>query len=147
MKQFFKFVFASCLGSILALFALMLIFVVIGAIASAGEGGVGEGSVLLLELDEPVPELSSNISQQGFSLEAPSQTGLREIVKLLDHAKNDASISGIVYKTSSFTPLGMATASTIREALKDFRDSSDKFVYTYGAVSYTHLTLPTTPYV
>jgi len=132
MKQFFKFVFASCLGTLLALFCIILLFSLIAAIAGSGKSGVDSNSILVLEFDTPVPELTDNVAQQGFSFDQAASTGLHDIVKLIKHAQTDANIDGILYKGSPMNVLGTVTASTIREAIKEFRDSTDKFVYAYG---------------
>ena len=132
MKQFFKFIFASCLGTILALGLLILIMVAVGAASSSSDSTVSNKSVLLLELDNAIPEKSGNIQNEGLSFEPKPSTGLHEMTKLINHAKSDSRIEGIVYKVATTTPLGTVTASTIRESLKEFRDSTDKFVYTYG---------------
>ncbi len=130
--KFFKFVFASCLGTILAFVAIGIIMAVVGGIAAAtGSKPVSDG-ILLLDFDTPVPEKTGNVASQSFSFEAPSDLGLYRIQKLIKHAQTDPSINGIVYKVSASTPLGLATASTLRESLKEFRDSTDKFIYTYA---------------
>ncbi len=138
MSQFFKFIFASCLGTILAMFCLIAIFTLIAGVAGAGllgsqNEGIGKESILMLEFNKPIPELSNNVARSGkFNLEITSATGLYELVRLIRHAQNDPNIKGIVYKASPTNVLGTVTASTIREELKAFRDSTDKFVYAYG---------------
>ena len=132
MAQFFKFVFASCLGTLLAVFASFFLLIIMGAVLGAGEGGIEGDSVLLLDFSNPIPELSGNVATSGFSFESTPATGLHDIVRLLDHAANDGSIEGILIKASATSSLGMVTASTIRDAIQKFRDESDKFVYAYG---------------
>ncbi len=131
MIQFIKFVFASCLGTLIAGFVAFLFLLVIGFAVGSGESVVEGNSILLLDFSKPIPELSGNMAVTGFNFESAQSTGLHDIVRLLDHAANDSNIEGILFKTSSFSS-GMVTASTIREALKKFRDESDKFVYAYG---------------
>lgn len=132
MAQFFKFVFASCLGTLIAVFASFFLLIIMGAVLGAGEGGIEGDSVLLLDFSNPIPELSGNVATSGFSFESTPATGLHDIVRLLDHAANDGSIEGILIKASATSSLGMVTASTIRDAIQKFRDESDKFVYAYG---------------
>ena len=132
MKTFFKFVFASCLGTILAFVAIGLIFAVIGGIAAAGNKSPVQDGILLLDFGTPVPEKTGNVATQAFSFDTPSDLGLYRIQKLIKHAQTDPSVKGIVYKVSAATPLGLATASSMRESLKEFRDSTDKFIYTYA---------------
>ena len=132
MKTFFKFVFASCLGTILAFVAIGLIFAIIGGIAAAGNKSPVQDGILLLDFGTPVPEKTGNVATQAFSFDTPSDLGLYRIQKLIKHAQTDPSVKGIVYKVSAATPLGLATASSMRESLKEFRDSTDKFIYTYA---------------
>ena len=138
MSQFFKFIFASCLGTILAMFCLIAIFTLIAGVAGAGligsqNNGIANESILLLEFNTPIPELSNNVARSGgISFESTPATGLHELVRLIRHAQNDPKIEGIVYKAGPTNVLGTVTASTIREELKAFRDSTDKFVYAYG---------------
>ncbi len=132
MGQFFKFIFASCLGTILAIGVIIALFSAIAAIMGSGKSSIESDSILLLEFDQPIPELTNNVAQDGFSFEQSRNTGLHEIVDLLEKAQSDPKIKGILYKSSPTNVLGTVTASTLREAIKEFRDSTDKFVYAYG---------------
>ncbi len=133
MKNFFSRVFSSCLGCILALVVIFGLLMLVGAVAgSMGKGNIEKGSVLLLELDTPIPELTGNVNQGQFSFESMPDVGLHDIKKTLEKASTDNRISGIILKTTGMVPYGTVTASEIRESLKRFRDSTDKFIYTYA---------------
>ena len=132
MKQFIKFLFASCLGTILAIGGIFFIFIVFGAALGSQESGVGKNAVLLLELNNPIPEKTGNIETSPYNFEQTSSVGVHRICELIDAAKEDDDIEGIVFKTSMTTSGGMVTHSKIREALASFKDSSDKFVLSYG---------------
>ena len=116
----------------LSIFVMFLLLTVIGVAMGSKDGKVSGNSVLMLDLDHAIPEMTGNVATSGFSFETNSATGLHDIVKLIKHAETDVSIEGIMFKAPTSSPLGMVTASTIREAVKEFRDSSDKFVYAYG---------------
>ncbi|MBT8229945.1 MAG: signal peptide peptidase SppA, partial [Bacteroidia bacterium] len=137
MKQFFKFLFASCLGTILALGVLFFGFFMIGSVFSAKDTSIPKNSVLLVEFNNFVPEKTGNVEQNPYSFELQSSLGLQRIKDLIHHASDNDNIKGIVYKTSSNTPLGMVTSTEIKKAIEEFRDSTDKFVYTY-ADFFTH---------
>lgn len=137
MKQFFKFLFASCLGTILALGVLFFGFFIIGSAFSAKDTSIPRNSVLLLDFNTHVPEKTGNVEQNPYSFEIQSSLGLQRIKDLIDHAGKNDNIKGIVYKASSSTPLGMVTSTEIKKAIEEFRDSTDKFVYTY-ADFFTH---------
>jgi len=132
MKQFFKFIFASCLGTILAFVAIGLLFAVIGGIAASTQKSQVKDGVLLLDFATPIPEKTGNVGSDGFNFDRPSDLGMYHIQRLIRHAQTDPAVKGIVYRASSSTPLGLATASSLRETLKEFRDSTDKFIYSYA---------------
>jgi protease IV len=133
MGQFFKFVFASCLGVFLAMVALFFfgIVSVAGLAGSAEEGTIKKAeanSVLEIKLDNSVPEMTDNVEKSPF--ETHKVAGLTDIVKGIDHAATDNNIKGIVINTP-MPMMGMATASVLRQALDNFKKSG-KFIYAYG---------------
>jgi len=135
MQQFFKFIFASCLGTVLALGALILIFG--GAAASLGNRAekvtVKSNSILKLTLSDPIPEKTNNMAATGtFDLSAlnDSPLGLTDILNTIEAAKDDDNIKGI-YMELAAPAAGMATMSVLRDALKDFKESG-KFIVAYG---------------
>ena len=132
MKQFFKFLFASCLGTILAFGAMFFILFVVGSSLSTKDTSVGSDGVLLIELDGIIPEKTDNVEQDPFDFEAKRAVGVHHIKELIEKAQSDSDIKGIVYKSAFSTSGGMVTHSTIREALQNFKDSTDKFVYSYA---------------
>ncbi len=135
MQQFFKFIFASCLGTILAIFAVTFIF---GGLASslgnrADKVKVKANSVLKLTLSDPIPEKTNNVAPTGtfdFSSLNDAPLGLTDMLKSIESAKEDDNIKGIYMELAQ--PLGgMATMSVLRDALQDFKDSG-KFIIAYG---------------
>lgn len=139
MKQFFKFMFASMLGFLLAGFLVFLIF--IGIIVSAVSVGkketvvVPEKTVLWLTLDQPIRERSSDNPFAHFNFNRPdmsSQLGLNDIVKNIDKAATDDKVKGIYLELSDI-PAGQATIEEIRNALLNFRKSG-KFIVAYAEV-------------
>lgn len=133
MAQFLKFLFASCLGTALALF--LLFFVVIGGIgALAGEASkakpIGANSVLHLRFNHPIPELMDNVENAAFQLNSDRVLGLHDITTAIRQAANDDDIKGIFLEPEMMES-GFATASSIRQALVDFK-ASGKFIYSYG---------------
>jgi len=135
MQQFFKFIFASCLGTLLAIFAMTFIF---GGIASslgkrAEKVNVKANSVLKLTLTDPIPEKTNNMAPTGtFDLSSlnNSPLGLTDMLKTIESAKDDDNIKGI-YMELAQPAGGMATMSVLRDALQDFKESG-KFIIAYG---------------
>jgi protease-4 len=137
MKDFLKFMFASMLGFIII--SVILFFILVGLVASlasfADKKAVSlePGTVLKIELNEPVYDRApknplSFFSPEGFDMnQAP---GLDEILKNLEKAKTDPNIKGI-YLELGMIPTGIATVREIRQALLDFK-TSGKFIIAYG---------------
>ena len=133
MRQFFKFLFASCLGVILAGFLLSLIGVgIIGGLVSQSEKPttVKPNTVLHLTLDQQVPEQTNNLEMNPFDLKNQYILGLDDMLQAITQAKEDDRIQGIFIDLKQIS-LGPATAGTLRQALVDFK-TSGKFVYAYG---------------
>jgi protease-4 len=139
MKQFFKFTFASMLGFILA--GILMFFILVGIIVSAVSMGsdetvvVPEKTILMLTLDEPINDRSSDNPFAHFNFSRPDaskQLGLNDIVSNLKKAAKDSKVKG-VYLELTDLPSGQATIEEIRNALIDFKKSG-KFVVSYSEV-------------
>jgi protease-4 len=135
MNQFFKFLFASCLGTALALFLLFWIGIgwltsMAGSATAKEKVSVQENSVLELDFKNPIPEKTNNLAMDPFSLEQQDILGLQDIVTAIKKAKEDPDIKGIFLNGTSITT-GKASAATIRAALVDFK-TSNKFIVAYA---------------
>lgn len=137
MKQFFKFMFASMLGFLLTMVIMGIFFFMLVAslIALSGkeEVKVKPGSVLLLTLQEPVPERSNenpvNFNPVTFSF-SKNVPGLLQTIDLIDQAATDDDIKGIFLNLSQVGS-GMATLEEVRNALLKFKESG-KFIVSYS---------------
>jgi len=143
MKQFFKFLFASILGTLLSV--LIMFFVLMGIIAGIASSSdeeatmIKENSVLKLSLDYAIPERTSNDPFRNFdfaSMEGTNNEGLNDILKSIRHAATDDNIKGI-YIDISIMPNSYATLKEIRDELVEFKKSK-KFVYAYGEIIEEH---------
>lgn len=133
MKNFIKSVFASCLGSVLALCVLgFVLFGMAAAVSGGGEGKTYSNGVLELKFDQAIPEKTDNIPMDysSFDFERSKMLGLRDILRLIDHAKTDDNIKGISLNIKS-TPGGLTTMSSVEKALTAFKESG-KFIYAYS---------------
>ncbi len=134
MKEFFKIMFASMLGTlVLILISTFIGIAVVAAIiaaASSSETVIQKNTLLLMKLDREItdraPKSNFNFSPAGYE----KTNGLDEILKNLRKAKNDGKIAGILLDLSEI-PAGIATVDEIREGLNDFR-SSGKFIWAYS---------------
>ena len=141
MKQFFKFMFASMLGTILTL--IIFFFIMMGIIASILSFSkeeivtVPDNCILHLQFDEPILDRSSKdpISLYDFSsMSLKEKLGFNDILRNIEKAKNDPKIRGI-YLDLSMIPSGFATIEEIRNSLIKFKKSG-KFIISYSN-SYT----------
>ncbi|MBX2889651.1 MAG: signal peptide peptidase SppA [Saprospiraceae bacterium] len=135
MSQFFKFVFASCLGTALAL--LLLFFLSIGWVSSLAstasakqKKAVKPNTVLMLDFKNLIPEKTNNLPLDPFDFDQKNVLGLTDMVAAIRRAKEDPDIKGI-YLNATYVMAGKATSSVLREALEDFR-SDGKFIVSYA---------------
>ena len=133
-NSFISLLFASCLGTLLALGALILIGVVsISSLVSKFEDkevSVDANSVLVLKPGF-IPELTNNVPSNPFELEQEKVLGLRDMVRALELAADDDDIKGIYLQTNGFAS-APASSSTLREAILRFRESG-KFVVSHAS--------------
>ncbi len=134
MQQFFKFVFASCLGVFLAIVA----FTVFGLISVAGLAAgssddtvktVESNSVLELKLEQPIPELTGN-TEGGNIFDNKKTVGQTDLVAAIEHAATDNKIKGIFIHTR-YMAVEFPKIAAIRTAIEKFKQSG-KFVYAYA---------------
>jgi len=138
MGQFFKFMFASMLGFILAIGTVLLVLFIIISVAvstliSDKEVSVKDKSVLEITFNYPISERTTSDPFRNLNfrdLAASVDIGLNDIMKDIAHAKEDNHIKGILLHPSGFHT-GLATLEEIRNALIDFKKSG-KFIYAYA---------------
>lgn len=137
MKQFFKFMFASMLGTILTLGVvfLLLIGIIVSAVSfsSKEEVIVSENTILHIKLEGMVTDRSFDNPIQGFDFNAMKnkyEPGLNEILTNLKKAKTDPNIKGI-YLDLGDVQAGISLLEEIRNGLLDFKKSG-KFIYSYS---------------
>jgi protease-4 len=138
MKQFLKYTFATIVGVfIAALFSVLVIFGIIGAVASSSESTTVlkansvyeidlEGSLIDRSEDDP---FSSAIAQ-AMGNTVVKNIGLDDLLANIDKAKKDENIVGIYLKGGTLMG-GYASIKEIRNALIDFKKSG-KFVVAYS---------------
>jgi protease-4 len=147
MKQFFKFMFASALGTFLSLlvagvFLFVIFFTILaGVISEASENGEGQvkkidnNSILHLSLNTPITDRTSENPFTNFdisTMQSQNGLGLDKMLKAIEKAKTDNNIKGI-YLDLTFIPAGMATLEELRAAIIDFK-KSEKWVISYSEI-------------
>src|SRR5574344_554890 len=140
MKQFFKFMFASCAGVLLSSIIVFigLIIFISGIISSTTkpDTNIKDNSVLVIKIDKPVydrevSDVSSMFSQSNEDFDLSSSIGLTEFIQTIHNAKDDDHIKAIMLDLSQIQANGWATINDMRQALMDFRQSGKK-VYAYS---------------
>lgn len=145
MKQFFKFMFASMLGTFITIMLASIISMVIffgmltSLITSASESTqtkittIKPNSVLHVKLDYQIGDRGSNNPFENIdfnTFEVSENLGLNSILKSIEHAKTDNKIKGIYMDLTTING-GMATLEEIRNALVDFKKSG-KWIISYS---------------
>ncbi|HRS53797.1 MAG TPA: signal peptide peptidase SppA [Bacteroidales bacterium] len=141
MKNFFKTLLASTIGSIIGFsiaFAIV-VFMTIGIISSlvsipkTGTLLIPQNSVLMLKLDKPIYDRTPDNPLSNFNfneLSSINTPGLDKIIMAIKKAKSDNRIKGIYLELSAI-PASISTLSEIKKVLADFK-SSGKFIIAYS---------------
>ncbi len=135
MLHFFRTLFASCLGTILALVAIILIGIAVAAsIASESNNPpqLTSNTILRLSFDQPIPELTNNAELDPFqSFKGDDLLGLHEIMATIAKAKADPRIKGIFLDMEMPAFSGYATVKALRDELQSFKKSG-KFIIAHS---------------
>ncbi len=136
MKSFFKYTFATVVGSLITMLIVVLIFVgIIAAVSSSSEDTVvvKENSVLKLDLGNIIDREPLNpLADFSFGEDNESSiSGLNKILDAIEAAKTDDKIKGIYIDFTTFNSGGLATLEALRNALVDFK-AAKKFIYSYA---------------
>ncbi|GHT71798.1 signal peptide peptidase SppA [Bacteroidia bacterium] len=135
MKDFFKMMFASVFGVIIASILLFIISLfafigIVGAMSSTPAYTLTDKTVVQIDLKGLVSERSISNPLAVLMGKDAKSTGLKEILDAIDRAKSDDRVKGIYIKASGANA-GFATLEAIRNALADFKESG-KFIVSYG---------------
>lgn len=135
MKQFFKTVFASTLGVLVALGIVTMgsIFFIIGVAASAdgsSEYKPEKNTVFKLSLNGVLVDQAVKNPFSELMGESSNQMAVSDVIKAIRRAKANDNIKGIYLEAGSLST-GFAGIEAIRRELVDFKDSG-KFIVSYG---------------
>lgn len=136
MRQFFKFMLASMLGTILTFILIFIVFLAfIASIVALTEKEVVtpvSNSVLTIDLQYEIQERSADDLYQlfGSGIEYTKRPGLDQVLASIRKAAKDPKISGILINSFD-VGAGAAKVEEIRNALKEFKKSK-KFIVAYA---------------
>lgn len=134
MKQFFKYVLASCIGIFLFLFVLLLIgggVGLAGMIKSKFDKGFEKESILVMDFKTKLPEKTNNVERPPFIFNDNNVVGVHAVLEILEHAAENDKIKGLYIKTNSMPTAFYSNARLLRKGIQEFKQSG-KFVYAYG---------------
>jgi protease-4 len=138
MKQFFKMVFATITGilmagGVLVLIAAIAIGVAVSKADSKDDTKVEENSILKLSFKGGLIDRASNDPFENFdfgSFKSKKQLSLKDVLSAIDRAKTDDKIKGI-YLPLDDVNMNAVNMEELRNALLDFKESG-KFTLAYG---------------
>ncbi|MAZ92910.1 MAG: signal peptide peptidase SppA [Lentimicrobiaceae bacterium] len=137
MKQFFKLMFASFVGTLLTIFVVVLLFAgaITSIVAMSGddETSVKDNSILHISWNAEIKDQGNDNPFEGFdfaTMQSKKPVGLYSILNNIDKASKDKRIDGIFLDMETL-PAGMATSEEIRNKLIEFKKSG-KFIISYA---------------
>lgn len=135
MKQFFKMMFASTLGVLLAagIFVIFSLFILVGVVASLGSSPAyspAANTVFKLKLSGTLADNPTSSPLASLLGEEENTLSLKDVLQSIQTAKENKHIKGIYVETGLLST-GTAGLESIRRALLDFKESG-KFLVAYG---------------
>lgn len=139
MKQFFKFFFASLLGTvaafiILGFFSFLLLLSISSMINTDEIVTITPNTILELSFNKPLPE-RSYYDPMGFSnllsTNVGKRIGINDVIKSIKKAEDDQNISGIYLKLDDMNAGSYTVVEPVRNALEGFKKSG-KFIIAHG---------------
>ena len=136
-RKFFRVVFGSALGFILAsvilsFLSILMMIGMVAALSSSDTEKIESNSVLELTLNAPIDERAADnpFSDMELPYYSTNSIGLNDILASLENAAKDDKIKGISLNVKS-VQASPATLEEIHDALVKFKESG-KFVYAYS---------------
>lgn len=133
--NFLKNVLASALGTFVAFFLMLIVFVLILMVAAfSGEDKVSvkNNSILHIQLNEEIVERGNEHGGQfdPSTFQTKQSIGLDHFIADLEYAKTDSKIQGVFLEIGDFAA-APSTIYDLRKAIHDFK-SSGKWIVAYG---------------
>lgn len=135
MRPFWRSFWASILAyivlSTLVIFLInVVVFSLAGSLMQSDGLKISDNSYLEMNLNFDIKERGGIETTNDFNNPISKSYGIHQIGSVLEKAKNDERIKGIVLKISNVN-MGLSTIDNLRDYLKDFK-SSGKFIIAYG---------------
>ena len=135
MRPFWRSFWASILAyvvlSTLVIFLInIVVFSLAGSLMQSDGLKISDNSYLEMNLNFDIKERGGIETTNDFNNPISKSYGIHQIGSVLEKAKNDERIKGVVLKISNVN-MGLSTIDNLRDYLKDFK-SSGKFIIAYG---------------
>ena len=129
-RSFWASIFAYVvLSAVVIVLINLIVFSVAGSFMEKEEFKISDNSYLELNLNFNIDERSGIVTTNDLKNPISKSYGIHEIRKVLEKAKNDEKIKGIVLRIPSVN-MGMSTIDNLRSYLEDFKNSG-KFIIAY----------------
>ena len=129
-RSFWASIFAYVvLSAVVIVLINLIVFSVAGSFMEKEEFKITDNSYLELNLNFNIDERSGIVTTNDLKNPISKSYGIHEIRKVLEKAKNDEKIKGIVLRIPSVN-MGMSTIDNLRSYLEDFKNSG-KFIIAY----------------
>ena len=135
MRPFWRSFWASILAyivlSTLVIFLInVVVFSLAGSLMQSDGLKISDNSYLEMNLNFDIKERGGIETTNDFNNPISKSYGIHQIGSVLEKAKNDERIKGIILKISNVN-MCLSTIDNLRDYLKDFK-SSGKFIIAYG---------------
>lgn len=134
MLNFLKKLIRSIVTTIVSFFVIILIIsiVVVSSSSDTQVKEIKENTILKIKLNGPITDRGSDeIDIENILNQTDGKIGLNNILSSIEKAKYDDRIKGIYLNIESLSA-STASLEEIRNKLKEFKDSTDKFIISYG---------------
>ena len=129
-RSFWASIFAYVVLSIFVIVVInIVVFSVAGSFMEKKEFKINDNSYLELNLNFKIDERSEIVTTNDFDNPISKSYGIHQIRKILEKAKKDEKIKGIVLRVPNVN-MGLSTIDNLRNCLKDFKNSG-KFIIAY----------------
>jgi protease IV len=136
MLNFLKKLVGSVLTTIISFFIIFFIAlaIIVSSSSDAEETTIKNNSVLKINFKGQIIDRGNDeIDIENIINQSEAKVGLNNILSSIEKAKKDDRIKGIYLNVENISA-SIATLEEIRNKLKEFKDSTDKFILSYSEV-------------
>lgn len=136
MLNYLKKLVGSVLTMVISFFIISFIVlaIIVSTSSDTKETTIKNNTVLKIDLNGPIIDRGNDeIDIENIINQSEGSIGLNKILSSIEKAKVDDRIKGI-YLNIENVSASIATLEEIRNKLKEFKDSTDKFIVSYGEI-------------